>query len=449
MQSLDDISQTDLGLEETIFREQVDSIYKALPSAVIANIIIATVMIFVLWSVIDQVILLVWFTIMVCVNLGRFITYIFYNRRDRNRNQTVFWDKWFYSLLVLTALSWSSVSLWLLPDDQSIHHYFPILIMIGISAGAVPSLSHSLKSILTYLTLILLPLFIIEIRIDSLISNSLSGLILVFAFFSANGAFRINRTSVENITLNHESKKYTENLIESRNAAMTANSAKTNFISLISHELRTPLNAILGFSQLLKMSEEPELNQEQNENVDGIIDSGKHLVSLIEELLDLSKIESHKMDVTIDDVSLTYVLAESLTLLTPVAAEYNIDIVNKVDHDTVHLVKADAKRLKQIFINLISNAIKYNHYNGKVTIDVSAVSSDKIKISVSDTGNGLTEIQINELFKPFQRYDTKRDGIGLGLYITHHLIELMQGEIGIESEMGKGSTFWFKLAMAN
>lgn len=449
MQSLDDVSQTDLGLEETILQEKVDSLYRALPPSITANIIIATVMALVLWPVIEQSTLLVWFSISVAINIGRFILYKYYTQNENKSKRTEFWDKAFYSLLVLTGLSWSSVSLWLLPDDQSIHHYFPILILIGISAGAVTSLSYSLKCILTFLMLIILPLFIIEVSHSTLISNSVAGLSLVFVFFSVNGAIRMNKTAVENITLNYESKKYTDNLIESRNAAMAANSAKTNFISLISHELRTPLNAILGFSQLLKMSEEPELNQEQNDNVDGIIDSGKHLVSLIEELLDLSKIESHKMDVTIDDVSLTYVLSESLALLMPVAAEYNIDIVNKVDHDTVHLVKADAKRLKQIFINLISNAIKYNHYNGKVTIDVSAVSSEKIKISISDTGNGLTEIQINELFKPFQRYDTKRDGIGLGLYITHHLIGLMQGEIGVESEMGKGSTFWFKLAMAN
>lgn len=451
MQNIEALIQNDYhdGLEETIFQQKVDSLYKTLPSSVVANIIIASVMALVLWRLTDTTILITWLSVMISINIGRYILYNFYDKSESKISSVIFWEKAFYVLLILTALCWSCVSIWLLPDTQSIYHYYPALILIGISAGAVTTLSFSMKHIITYLTLLLLPLFIVEINTDTFISNSVAGLTVVLAIFSYSSALRINNTIIENIKLHYESKNYTDNLIESRNTAIAANSAKTNFVSMISHELRTPLNAILGFSQLLKLSDQPELNKEQGDNVDGILHSGKHLLSLIEELLDLSKIESQKLKVEIEDVSLTYVLVESVSIINPVATEYDIDIINNVDINNIHLVKADTKRLKQVFINLISNAIKYNHKNGTVNIDVSTVENKKVRVSVSDTGDGLTEEQCNGLFTPFQRYDNKREGIGLGLYITHNLIELMHGEIGVKSEVGKGSTFWFELPLAH
>lgn len=423
-------------------------LYKSLPSSVIANIIIASVVFFVLSRLIDISILTLWFCVVLSINIGRYILYKSYIRNKKAIKDTSFWDKYFFFFLVLSALSWSAVSVWLLPDSNSIYHYFPVIILIGISAGAVSALSFSIKNIVSYLILLLLPLFIVEISIGTFISNSVAGLIFLLVVLSFVSAKRINNTVVENITLHYESKKYTDNLIESRNEAIAANSAKTNFISMISHELRTPLNAILGFSQLLKMSDEPELNKEQDEQVNGIVDSGKHLLSLIEELLDLAKIEAHKLNVSIEEVSLTYILAESISLLAPVAATFNIK-VNNVDNKNLNLVKGDAKRLKQIFINLISNAIKYNNEKGMVTIKVVAALNNMIRVSVSDTGRGLTQQQQNDLFTPFQRFDNKREGIGLGLFITHNLIKLMHGEIGVESKIDKGSTFWIELPAAN
>ena len=445
----DNLQKEKSGLELAIFQEKVDSLYKALPSSVVANIIIASVMFFVLWSLIDSTLVIIWYSVIVSANIARYILFKIYNKSGNKISRVSFWDNAFYFILIMVALCWSSVSIWLLPDDQSIYHYFPALILIGISAGAVTSLSFSMKCIVTYLTCLLLPLFIVEVIHGTYIANSVAGLTVVLALFSFTSARRINRTITENITLNFDSQKYTENLIESRNAAIEANSAKTNFISMISHELRTPLNAILGFSQLLKMSDEPELNKDQDEQVEGILDSGRHLLSLIEELLDLSKIEAHKLNVTIEDVSLTYILSETLALMSPVATQFNIEVINNVDNEELNLVKADTKRLKQIFINLISNAIKYNNVNGKVTIDLETIANDKVRVTVSDTGYGLTKEQQDVLFTPFQRHNTKIEGIGLGLYITQNIIELMHGDIGVESEVNKGSSFWFELPLAN
>lgn len=449
MEMVQDLLKDDHGLADVIFQEKVDSLYKALASSIFANIVIASVMALVLWRITDSMVLIIWLLFMVAINLGRLLLSKFYEKNHNTRANIIFWERAFYVLLIVNAFGWSSVSIWLLPDNESIYHFYPALIITGISAGAVNTLSFSMKHIVTYLTFLLLPLFIVELLIGTFISYSVSGLIFVLAIFTYSNAKQLNNTITENIKLNYESKKYTENLIETRNEAIEANSEKTNFVSMISHELRTPLNAILGFGQLLKFSDEPELNKEQSENVDGIIHSGRHLLSLIEELLDLSKIESHKLKVDIEDVSLTYVLVESVSLLNPVAHEYNIDIINNVDINNIHLVKADTKRLKQVLINLISNAIKYNHENGEVIIEVNNIDNDKVRVSVSDSGDGLSKEQCDGLFVPFKRYDNKREGIGLGLYITHNLVKLMQGDIGVDSEVGKGSTFWFEVPLAH
>ena len=312
--------------------------------------------------------------------------------------------------------------------------------------GAISSLSFRMEIIITYVLLFLVPVFITEILIGTFISYSVAALTFLLIMFSYSNAKRFNKTIVENISLNYESKKHTKKLIESRNTVMAANSAKTNFISMISHELRTPLNGLLGFAQLLKMSDQPPLNTEQNEQVDGIFYSGNHLLSLIEELLDLSIIESHKLNVSISDISLANVVSESVAILNPVASEYNIKIINNVEN--VFLVKTDEKRLKQVLINLISNAIKYNHKNGEIAIEIKNIGNEKVRVSVSDKGDGLTEEQQKNIFKPFTRYSDSKEGIGLGLYITKNLVELMHGKVGVESKSNEGSTFWFELPLA-
>ena len=426
----------------------VNTLYLALPASTIANSIIGLSLVAILWGVIDTVLLISWLSVLLVISFSRFILYTRYMKSTINNIEgLLYWDKLFYFYLILTGLTWSCVSIWLLPGDETAVHYVPVLILIGISAGAVTSLGFNMRNITTYFLLLLVPLFISEMMAGTFLSYVVSFLTIVFIILALSNANRISKTLTENIALHYKSESHTQDLIESRNTAIAANSAKTNFISMISHELRTPLNGILGFAQLLKMSVQPPLNTEQDDQVNGIFDSGHHLLSLIEELLDLSKIESHKLNVTIIDVSLANVVSESIAILNSVASEYNIQISNNIEN--IYLVKADEKRLKQVLINLISNAIKYNHQNGKVTIDVSKTDNNMIRVSVSDNGDGLTEEQQKELFKPFTRYNDTKEGIGLGLYITQNLLELMHGNVGVESKFNDGSTFWFELPLAD
>ena len=434
------------SIDEVIYKDIVNSLYMALPGSVLATIIIAASLVAILWQEVNTTYLTVWLFSITVVNFIRFVSYRYYLKSKKLMPDIYFWDRVFVVLLILTGLIWSSVSIWLLPANDSLYHYVPALILIGISAGAVTSLGFKMQNLIIYFAFLLIPLFIREVIVGEYISNIISFLIIVFIVLALFNAKRINVAMIENISYRYHAEQHEQELIEIKDAAISANSAKANFISMISHELRTPLNAIMGFSQLLQMSENPDLNKEQIENTQGIIDSGKHLLSLIEELLDLSKIEAHKLDVALHYISLVDVLDESLNLLTPVADEYSVEIIKVVENE--YLVEADPKRLKQIFINLVSNAIKYNHIGGKVRITVESVANNRVRISVKDDGQGLTKEQQDNLFKPFQRYDDEKEGIGLGLYITKNLVELMGGMIAVESDYGVGSTFWFELNMS-
>lgn len=246
-------------------------------------------------------------------------------------------------------------------------------------------------------------------------------------------------------------------LIESKEEAETANRAKSQFLSSMSHELRTPMNAIMGFGQLLSMEIDQPLSESQQENVTEIMKASDHLLELINEVLDLAKIEAGRIDLSIEDVLLGNVVIESLQLILPLAQRRGITIdvfhgdteisIDELAHDS-NVVRADYTRTKQVIINLLSNAVKYNTKNGKITIKYEIPDKHNIRVSVTDTGNGLDQEQQAQLFTAFNRLGAETsniEGTGIGLVITQNIVELMGGNISVESEPGVGSTFWFEL----
>ena len=235
-----------------------------------------------------------------------------------------------------------------------------------------------------------------------------------------------------------DSKKYEADIIAAKQEAESANNAKSKFLSSMSHELRTPLNAILGFSQLIEMKSKEEQTRESSQE---IINAGNHLLSLIEEILDLSKVESGKIDISIEKCFLNEILNNTLTLIKPVAEKHSILIENKVI--TSFNINVDKMRFKQVLLNILSNAIKYNSENGKVIIDSSA-DNNMLRLSITDIGKGLTPEKQISVFQPFERAGEENsniEGAGLGLSISKDLIELMGGTITVESTVGKGSCF--------
>jgi signal transduction histidine kinase/ActR/RegA family two-component response regulator len=230
--------------------------------------------------------------------------------------------------------------------------------------------------------------------------------------------------------------------------AERANMAKSDFLSRMSHELRTPLNVVLGFGQLLEMR--GSLDARDAEAVDQILRAGRHLLELINEVLDLSRIESGRMTVSPEPVEVAELADEALDLIRPLADERHVELHADLGCCHRHVV-ADRQRLKQVLLNLLSNAVKYNRDGGDVTISCTEGAPGRLRLNVIDTGPGIPAALMERLFQPFERLGAEGgrvEGTGLGLALSQQLAKLMDGEIGVESRAGAGSTFWIELAFA-
>jgi signal transduction histidine kinase/AmiR/NasT family two-component response regulator len=229
-------------------------------------------------------------------------------------------------------------------------------------------------------------------------------------------------------------------------AADKANHAKSDFLSNMSHELRTPLSAILGFAQLME-SGTPSPTVSQKRSIEQILHAGWYLLELINEILDLTLIESGKLSLSLEPSCLDEIMQECQAMIEPQAQKRGIRV--EFPHfSSPCFVKADRTRLKQALINLLSNAVKYNRVGGSVIVDCGGAAAERIRISVTDTGEGLDEVKLGQLFQPFNRLGKEagfEEGTGIGLVMTKRLVELMDGVIGVESSVGTGSTFWIEL----
>jgi len=242
----------------------------------------------------------------------------------------------------------------------------------------------------------------------------------------------------------------TEALSKAKDEAEMANRAKTVFLSSMSHELRTPLNAILGFAQLLELDAD-QMNEAQCEALEHILNGGRLLLELINDVLDLAKIESGNLALSIEDIPVMAILEDAVQMIRAMAAENDISVDISCPGSELPLIRADHIRLKQVVLNFLTNAIKYNRKGGRVTVEFEVIPERFLRILVNDTGEGIPARYQCDLFKPFSRLGAEAgtiEGTGVGLAVSKELIKLMEGNLGFESEEDQGSTFWFELPLA-
>jgi len=236
--------------------------------------------------------------------------------------------------------------------------------------------------------------------------------------------------------------------------AERASASKSEFLSRMSHELRTPLNAIIGFSQVLQSDPTEPLSEEQQDNVDEILRAGRHLLELINEILDLARIESGHLAISLEPVSILKLFEECSSLIAPLADQRGISIEYTdccPEGNCSCLLLCDPLRTRQVLLNLLSNAVKYNRDNGTVSMACQRIDASCCRVSVCDSGVGIDEAFLPKLFEPFERAVPEGGGIegsGIGLALAKRLVEAMGGTIGVDTKAGQGSTFWFELASA-
>lgn len=244
-----------------------------------------------------------------------------------------------------------------------------------------------------------------------------------------------------------ERKDHEKKVLDAWDKAETASTAKSSFLATMSHELRTPLNSILGYTQIMK--KDKSLSPKHKEEVSSIEHSGRHLLTLINDILEITKIESGKININKEEISLTSFIKSLENMMKIRAKEKDIDFIIKIDTENIPpYIEIDEQHLRQVLINLLGNAFKFTQNKGQVIFEIKKIENNKIRFKVSDNGEGIDQKHLLTIFKPFERIkeaSTSKEGAGLGLSISKNFVQYMESDLKVESELGKGTKFWFDI----
>ncbi|MFH2093191.1 MAG: response regulator [Pseudomonadota bacterium] len=463
-------------LNNSIFEKQLDFIYRK-TTAFWTVPVMTVIVCILLWEKIPHTTLFIWTVLNIAALVPRYLLVQKYKNRFQAGSDPVFWANCYSSLLVLSGALWGSSGIFLFVSDSPAHQVYLLLTTIGMVIGVMGVYSSSLRMIIPYILCAFLPLVFHFLYVGNSFS-SIIGFLLFSLLALLLTCIRIMNTTIKNTFIATSSNSELidklelskadlelkiqeldetnialEQTIERSNVmaveAASASIAKSAFLANMSHEIRTPMNGILGMSQLLQDSNP---TQEQKDYIEIINTSSQVLLTLINDILDLSKIEAGKIDIESIDFNLEHLFIDVKNLLKPKLIEKHSELSFSIEPDLPLFLKGDPTRLRQILLNLAGNAVKFTE-KGLITLSarIRQKQDEQVLIyfEIKDTGIGIPKKKLKHLFRPFSQTDIsttrKYGGTGLGLNISKQLVEMMGGNIGVESEVNVGSKFWFTI----
>ncbi|MBL4621564.1 MAG: hypothetical protein JKY89_04120 [Immundisolibacteraceae bacterium] len=418
--------------------ESVRLLYRSIPLSLLTNFSLALLVCWSLWDQLNHSLLLYWLAAMSAICLIRGMSFRRFNRHPLTIESANRWKYRFIFYCILSGVLWGT-SIWIFGPYADIR--IPLLItfsMAGMTAGASTTLGPVPQAYATYAMSTGVPLVGWYFSQGSEFEFDIGMMICIYIVFLLANGYSTRAGVVSSIKLSNS-------LIDSKDQAESAHQAKSDFLSSMSHELRTPLTAIIGFGQLLDVS---DINDANREKVTYMIKAGEHLAGMIDNILDVTRIEAGGYEISKEPVLVSQILTDAWALMLPMASEGGVTLANPIAEDIGTYVNTDRQLLQQILINLISNAIKYNNTDGQISLIYSIDQTCTIRISIKDTGPGIAPEFIDRIFKPFDRLGADRSNIvgsGIGLTLSKSLAEILGGELGVVSQLGQGSTFWVEL----
>lgn len=431
-----------------VLKKQIDLLYHNQVYAILMTVFAFVLMLTLLMPIANwdqhQYIIIILMSSM----LMRMVSSWLYYRDKKQNTVDLKRSQLFYLIgIVSTAIFWSILSIELFPVLDFRGQLLLFLVVTGFATGAYTTMGYMKEPVFFFVTITFISLSIAIYRSDIpgaqdvVIGTILYMLVIIrSAFVFYNNTYSM--LSFQELSIDRENE-----LLLQREKANTANYTKSEFMSRMSHELRTPLNAILGLSELQIRDKQHPLTKKQSSRAQKIGEAGKHLLAVVNDVLDLSRIETGSMEIKLEATDLCDVIEHSIELVETKASLRKIVVSSDIDQYEFG-VMADKNRLKQIVVNLLDNAIKYNKLGGNVSINANYVENNHVRLNIVDTGQGLLREELYELFVPFSRLGAEGkgiDGTGIGLSLCKELVELMDGSIGVDSRPGEGSCFWIEL----
>ena len=422
------------------------------PRSLITNFILGAILASAIWFEKEDLRSGYWFVANTLIVVFRLGLYRCFSEPDFTTKP---WERWLKLnrwMSIASGLSWGVAAILFISADALMVSAFVIVLVAGISAGAAQSMAPDRVALPLFLSAALVPLIAALMVQPPILMKIIGGCIALYLVVVVSIGRNLHEVLRSTFAQRFENEAMVEKLSRSIAEAEAANQAKTNFLSSMSHELRTPLNSVIGYTQLLQSDPTLLRTTDHDASLEQILKSGQHLLRLVQDILDLNRIDTGNVEIVLNDIDPVEVANDCLLMLKRQAVSKGISIEADLPEKSFPQIKDDLMRLRQVLLNIGDNAIKYNRKDGTVRLSLQILDDQYVRFSVQDDGPGIPDELHDAVFEPFNRLGMESkevEGTGIGMTISRNLIEAMNGRIEYSSELGSGSTFWVDVPISS